>query len=127
MAEKLVIPDARREPRDASGRFILFAFLLLVGSLSTVGLITWRLFPAAPNDTAITTTATKFPSPVLQTDPRHDLQVFEAAQMRQLTSYGWVDRSKGIVHVPIDRAMETVAKDGIPGWPAQAAAGAKAP
>jgi hypothetical protein len=27
-------------------------------------------------------------------------------QLRRLQSYGWVDREKGLVHVPIDEAME---------------------
>jgi hypothetical protein len=30
----------------------------------------------------------------------------KAAQLRHLTSYGWVDRDRGVVHVPIDRAMD---------------------
>lgn len=120
MADKLVIPDARHEPRDVGGWFILLAFLLLVGSLGTVGLLAWRLFPIAAEDSnSSKTTEVNFPSPVLQSDPRHDLQAFEAEQMRQLTSYGWVNRSKGIVHIPIDRAMEELAKSGIPGWPTQ--------
>ncbi len=31
-----------------------------------------------------------------------------AAQLERLRSYGWVDRERGIVHLPIDRAMELV-------------------
>ena len=27
-------------------------------------------------------------------------------QMRQLQSYGWIDRDKGIIHVPIERAID---------------------
>ncbi len=33
-----------------------------------------------------------------------------AARLQRLESYGWVDRSAGIVHLPIDRAMELVAQ-----------------
>jgi hypothetical protein len=33
-----------------------------------------------------------------------------AARLERLSSYGWVDRSAGIVHLPIDRAMELVAQ-----------------
>jgi hypothetical protein len=29
-----------------------------------------------------------------------------AEQMKQLQSYGWVDRDKGLVHVPIDKAID---------------------
>lgn len=33
-----------------------------------------------------------------------------ALKRAQLGSYGWVDREKGIVHLPIERAMELVAQ-----------------
>ncbi len=33
-----------------------------------------------------------------------------AARVERLGSYGWVDRSTGVAHVPIDLAMELVAK-----------------
>lgn len=32
------------------------------------------------------------------------------ARLERLRSYGWVDRGAGVAHVPIDRAMELVAK-----------------
>jgi hypothetical protein len=31
-----------------------------------------------------------------------------AEQAARLESYGWVDRNAGIIHVPIERAMEQV-------------------
>jgi len=31
-------------------------------------------------------------------------------QLERLGSYGWVDREKGLVHIPIDRAMDLAAK-----------------
>jgi len=35
-----------------------------------------------------------------------------ASQRRRLSSYGWVDRGRGIAHIPIERAMElTEARD----------------
>jgi hypothetical protein len=45
------------------------------------------------------------PPPVLQVDPRGDLAVFRAEEDARLKSYGWVERGKGIVHIPIARAM----------------------
>ncbi len=33
-----------------------------------------------------------------------------AARLERLGSYGWVDRRAGVVHVPIDRAMQLVAE-----------------
>jgi hypothetical protein len=31
-----------------------------------------------------------------------------------LKSYGWIDRDKGVVHIPIDRAIEILAERGLP-------------
>lgn len=33
-------------------------------------------------------------------------------QEERLQGYGWVDRQKGIIHIPIERAMELVARAG---------------
>src|SRR5205807_2303427 len=33
---------------------------------------------------------------------------FNARQRQELERYGWVDRGRGIVHVPIDRAIDLV-------------------
>jgi len=38
------------------------------------------------------------------------------AENARLQSYGWVDRSAGMVRMPIDRAMEFVAQQGLPAW-----------
>jgi hypothetical protein len=37
-----------------------------------------------------------------------------AAREERLRSYGWVDRQKGVVHIPVDRAMELVAEGARP-------------
>ncbi len=37
-----------------------------------------------------------------------------AASERALSSWGWVDREKGIVRIPIERAMEIVAEEDRP-------------
>lgn len=67
------------------------------------------------------------PAPTLQSDPHADLLAYEKEKQARLTSYGWIDRAKGIVHIPIDDAMRTVAAQGIPGWPAGPTTGPKAP
>jgi hypothetical protein len=33
-----------------------------------------------------------------------------AEKLRRLQSYGWVDQQKGLVHIPIERAMELTAQ-----------------
>jgi hypothetical protein len=39
------------------------------------------------------------------------LTELRAKEDAELGSYGWVDRKKGIVRIPIDRAMELVVQD----------------
>src|SRR5450432_3059971 len=38
----------------------------------------------------------------------HRLEVWKAKNLKHLSSYGWIDRAKGVVHIPIERAMEQV-------------------
>jgi hypothetical protein len=47
--------------------------------------------------------------PVFEADRR--LEIWQADRQRHLGSYGWVDRGKGIAHVPIDRAMKQVVRE----------------
>ncbi len=53
------------------------------------------------------------PTPRLQTAPHVDLQDLRAYEESQLHKYAWVDRQKGIVSIPIDRAMQLIASRGI--------------
>ena len=61
-----------------------------------------KLPPAAP------------PSPRLQLAPPADLQTFRAREEAELNSYGWINRTAGVVRIPIDRAMELVLQEGLP-------------
>jgi hypothetical protein len=58
--------------------------------------------------------------PALQINAPADLTAHRAAEQRALTSYGWTDRQAGVVHIPIDRAMQDVAASGIKDWPEEA-------
>ena len=54
------------------------------------------------------------PEPRLQLDANNELRQMRAAEDAALNSYGWVDRSSGSVRIPIERAMEILAKKGLP-------------
>jgi hypothetical protein len=54
------------------------------------------------------------PAPRLQTNPASDLQQLLQADNAKLDSYGWVDRSAGVIRIPIERAMDLVAERGLP-------------
>lgn len=38
------------------------------------------------------------------------LDVWRAEKHKALNGYGWIDRSKGIIHIPIDEAMKDVVR-----------------
>jgi hypothetical protein len=57
----------------------------------------------------------RFPAPHLTIDDDHAQRIhLYAAQNQRLNSYGWVDRSRGIVHIPIDQAMKLILQRGLP-------------
>ncbi len=47
-----------------------------------------------------------FPQPQLQPDPAGDLNKMFVNEDQWLNTYGWVDKNAGVVHVPINDAME---------------------
>ena len=110
------------ERRDASVRVITwFAAGLVVAAvlmhLSIAGLFhvfkTKYPSPDAPSRIALNPRNVA-PSPQLQTNPQMDLAEVTAAQNKQLHSYGWIDHNGGIIHIPIERAMELIAQRGLP-------------
>ncbi len=57
------------------------------------------------------------PGPRLQTNSESDLRRLRAEEEKRLTTYYWVDKQKGFVHIPIDQAMKKLAQSGAPGFP----------
>jgi len=52
--------------------------------------------------------------PRLQQDPAAEIATFRAKEERKLHNYGWVDKEKGTVHIPIDEAMKLAIERGLP-------------
>jgi hypothetical protein len=52
--------------------------------------------------------------PRLQISPPVELGELRAREDAELNSYGWVNRTSGIVRVPINRAMELMLQKGLP-------------
>jgi hypothetical protein len=59
----------------------------------------------------------KFPEPRLETDERNEINDFRYREEETLHSYGWVDQSAEVVRIPIDRAIQIVAQQGLPTIP----------
>lgn len=62
-------------------------------------------------------TVMKFPEPRLETNERTEINDFQLKEEDALNSYGWVDQKAGVVRIPIDRAMQLVAQQGLPTTP----------
>ena len=60
-----------------------------------------------------------FPTPRVQTDDgNQDIADLHEREDLLLDNYSWVDRSQGKVRIPIKRAMELIAQQGLPVTPA---------
>ncbi len=116
------------ELSDAEARPLAYAGLILAVILILIGIGmagTFYFFgkeqklgpPATPFENARTLP----PLPRLQVDPKVELKEYRDSQRDILNSYGWVDRSAGVVRIPVDRAMELVIARGLPIRPNSAA------
>ena len=111
------LPPARHEPNDVSERFVWGALALMLSSLIAVALLVYFIYPGTLQDHRLTLPLPVYPAPRLQTSPPADMAAFYRDEMQRLHGLYWVDRAHGIVHIPIEDAMQKLAHDGIPGWP----------
>jgi hypothetical protein len=111
MAPEVILHEAR-EPSDLRPRIIVAVGL---GTLAFVGVtlgIIWLFEDLFGSGRQPNVAASQFPPPQLQSDPADDLQRYRAAQRTELEGYAWADRDRGLVRVPITRAMEMTAGRG---------------
>lgn len=63
------------------------------------------------------------PEPRLTVAPGEEIKALRAAEDSVLNSYGWIDAKNGTARIPVDRAIEILARRGLP---ARAPSGPKA-
>jgi hypothetical protein len=76
--------------------------------------------PQADTRTVTPENAESFPQPRLEENERTQLRSFIEDQDRKLATYDWVDKDRGTVRIPIDRAMELIVQRGLPVHPESA-------
>lgn len=117
---------AAHETRDASAGWIFAIVAMMVASaiaihLLLAGLLREMKSKPAPGDRwqamsrpvgGVVPPSDAFPA--LQISPQFDLDRFKAREKLRLESYGWVDRTSGIVHIPIAAAMDLALARGFP-------------
>lgn len=90
------------------GVLICFAVWGVMRFLTTKQYAREAMRPPAARSAAL------FPPPRLEAQPALDLQKLRAAEDVHLNSYGWIDRTAGVTHIPIDRAMQLILERGLP-------------
>jgi len=102
------------EGKDADIRPIVLTGIGLALTLIVVGFIVYGIFryldthpatsgqsnPMAVFDSQIP------PAPRIEEHPAIEIQQLHAQEDQTLSTYGWVNKSKGVVRIPIDRAIE---------------------
>lgn len=94
---------------------IVSAFLIHGGVAMLYAYLSRTEFPRGSQPVTFVKEAPKQSTlPALQEDPHRDLERLRESERQTLNSYGWVDREKGIVRVPIKEAMKRVVAKGLP-------------
>jgi hypothetical protein len=124
--------EVRFERTDVDAWAVLhFGFWLLVITFVTTLLVAWLFGGLArhqaslqpPPPVLVNQALDVPPLPHLQIWPARDLASFRKEEALEVSGYGWVDREKGLVRIPVDRAIEVLAERGLPARPAPAEAG----
>jgi hypothetical protein len=112
--EHLPPPEAQAAEAVASGKVLLVGILSLIvfGGATCWSTRIWRetrarlepngpIAPGAQIGKPEIGIVDQVPFEIVRTAERT-----RAEQMKQLQSYGWIDRDKGVIHVPIDKAID---------------------
>jgi hypothetical protein len=96
-------------PDDVSLRAVVICALAIGGAIVASIAVAFMLLRGS-SVTSVVKPAAVAASPALQSAPAGDFAAYRAAKQRQLSEYAWVDRDRGIVRIPIERAMEILAR-----------------
>jgi hypothetical protein len=119
------------EMRDANiGLVVKIMVGILISVVICMVIAAWQMrfeqanLPQAEPDNVFSQEGKLPPGPRLQVFPAKDLVEFNSKAATRTDSYGWADKANGVAHVPVDKAIDMVLKNGLP-VPAPKPAGAK--
>lgn len=114
------MPDdsARRDDLQPSGVPVARVVLVSLASLALIGVVLAGSAGLYRGETTKgrVSTSTDFPAPRIMQNQAVERKQLYADQRQRLASYRWIDRTDGIVGIPIQRAMELVAESGSKGY-----------
>lgn len=98
------------ETADIDGRRVWQIAAVLAATLVAAAFIASALLALFHHETGrpltpINPPPTAMPSPPLQSAPTLDLAALRMHKHALLNEYAWIDRDKGVVRIPIERAM----------------------
>ncbi len=111
--------EAGYEVKDANVFGVVIAALMLFGFIAIVltvsgGLINvFDRFQPVPTPLSLNP-ATPPPPPVIWMGTAAERQSAQAQEQSVMDTYGWVDQENGVVRIPITRAMQVLAEQGLP-------------
>jgi hypothetical protein len=114
------MPDEKTyEERDLRPKVVgVFAGSLVALTIFTLLAMGWLLRVFSPTQAKpppiVSEPEPLRPGPKLQVSPARELSELRAMEDLQLHSYRWVDAEAGIASIPIERAMDLIAKRGLP-------------
>ena len=93
-----------------------FGIALVVITVLSIGLLIglFKYFQSRESEAVAIDPVKIFPSPQLEQSEPTDLKEFRATEDKVLTGYAWVDPQKGLVRIPVNQAIDLLAKRGLP-------------
>ncbi len=123
---RLGLPATGHESSDVSIRAIIITAGTLAVGAAIVCLLVYGIFryladhplsSPRPNPLAETEQQQIPPMPRIEDHPAVELKDLHSQEDQILTTYGWTDKDKGIVRLPVDKAMELKLQQGFPTKP----------
>ncbi|MBK9166098.1 MAG: hypothetical protein IPM24_01400 [Bryobacterales bacterium] len=115
------------ETTDISVGAVSRSGLVLAGGVVIVMMLMWFLFDVygaqvrasqeGPQPSTLDNPQVMPPEPRLQALPRVEWSEYKVRQKALVEGYQWIDQQQGMVRIPVDRALEIVAREGLPKTP----------
>lgn len=134
--EEVINPEVTYDRTDMSAKAIVGFLIFLAIAGVFMHLILWGIYksfvrgytgqaqmqPYSPSPIMTTTRQMPpkgdpertFPPPRLQADDVADMNKFRVQEEQILSTYDWVDQNAKVARVPIERAMQALAQQGLP-------------
>ncbi len=121
-------PQVGHESRDVPIGGVLYFLIALVCIILLTMVFLWWFFGVLseqisrtdPPPPPLAGERTPPLGPRLQSSPAEDMHELRAEEAEMLHTYRWISPAEQIVRIPIERAIDLVAEQGLPDWPAPA-------